>query len=254
MALLGGDDPLALTVLGENSRSPFFIVCDHAGNRIPKSLGSLGVSEAERQRHIAWDIGVAGTARFMAESLDAFTVLQTYSRLVIDCNRPLTAPDSIARVSEHTVIPGNQQLTPAESAMRADEIFTPYHRRIAAELDRREANKVPTLLVALHSFTPVYKSSSRPWHIGILYHRDDRAAKLMLNLLRQEDGLVVGDNEPYSVSDETDYSVPIHGETRGLPHVEIELRQDLIGDEAGQRSWAQRLCRILPAVWYTLSR
>ncbi len=247
--LLSGDDPTVWSILREDGQSPFILACDHAGNRLPKSLGDLGLPAGERQRHIAWDIGVAGLARIMADALDAFTILQTYSRLVIDCNRPPEAKDSIAILSELTAIPGNQALSPAARQMRLDEIFTPYHTALRRELDRRQKNKVPAVLIALHSFTPVFKGNSRPWHAGLLYNRDNRMAKAMIEQLEREGGLVIGDNQPYALGDDSDYTVPVHGERRGIPHVEVEVRQDLIADEAGQRLWAERLGRILTSSW-----
>ena len=252
LSLLAPEDQPPCSVLHESGQSPFMLVCDHAGNRLPKSLGSLGLPHHELQRHIAWDIGVAGVARWMAEALDAFTILQTYSRLVIDCNRPPQAEDSIAVISEHTTIPGNQSLSAAQRDLRLREIFTPYHARIVGEIERRQKAQIPTVMIALHSFTPVYKGASRPWHVGILYNRDNRVAKPMLERLRHDGDLVVGDNEPYAVGDESDYTVPVHGESRGLLHVEIEVRQNLIVDEVGQRLWSERLCRTLEPFWRDL--
>ncbi len=252
--LLSGDDPPALSILREQGTAPFILVCDHAGNRTPKALGTLGLPDSELQRHIAWDIGVAGLGQFMAETLDAFTIFQTYSRLVIDCNRPPEAQDSIATLSEYTSIPGNQTLSPGERETRRAEIFTPYHAAITRELERRQANSIPTALIALHSFTPVFKGVSRPWHAGLLYNRDNRLAKPIMEQLEREGGFVIGDNEPYALGDESDYTVPVHGERRGIPSVEIEVRQDLIADAAGQNLWAERLARILGTVWNALSR
>ncbi len=243
--LLAPDEPAACIGLGEPNDSPFLLVCDHAGNRIPRRLATLGVSDGERQRHIAWDIGAAEVTRRMAEQLGAFAILQTYSRLVIDCNRPPAVESAIPTISENTAIPGNLNLPAADRAQRLAEIFRPYHDRIAAELDRRQAAEIPTLLVAIHSFTPVYRGVARPWHIGLLYNRDDRLARSMMDLLNREGGLVVGDNQPYAVSDESDYTIPVHAERRGLPYGEIEIRQDLIGDEAGQAVWAERIARLL---------
>jgi predicted N-formylglutamate amidohydrolase len=172
-------------------------------------------------------------------------VLQPYSRLVIDCNRPLESRESIAGVSERTVIPGNRPISSAHAELRRREVFLPYHARIRAALDARVQQGRATLLVSLHSFTPVYLGRPRAWHAGVLYHRDPRLAQALLAALRAEPGLVIGDNEPYSVSDATDYSIPEYGERRGLPHVMIEIRQDLIADDAGQRDWALRLARLL---------
>jgi predicted N-formylglutamate amidohydrolase len=252
--LLALDEPAACVTLGEPNDSPFLLVCDHAGNRVPRRLGTLGVSDGERQRHIAWDIGAAGVVRRMVGPLGACAILQTYSRLVIDCNRSPAVDSSIAVASEDTAIPGNLNLSSADRARRVAEIFQPYHDRIAAELDRRRAAKVPTVLVAVHSFTPVYRGVARPWHVGLLYNRDDRLARAMMDLLNREGGLVVGDNQPYAVSDESDYTIPVHAERRGLPYGEIEIRQDLIGDESGQAVWAERIARLLNSAWGRISQ
>jgi predicted N-formylglutamate amidohydrolase len=155
-------------------------------------------------------------------------------------------PTSIVEISEHTEVPGNRQLSHAGRRKRQDEVFWPYHHRLAAELDRRKARGQATVLISMHSFTPVFKSIGRQWHVGVLYNRDPGYARILLDLLEREGDLVVGDNEPYRVGDLTDYTIPVHGERRGLPHVEIEIRQDLIADEAGQRAWAARLARVLP--------
>jgi predicted N-formylglutamate amidohydrolase len=238
---LDDDEPPPFTVEHEHGRSPFVLICDHASRLIPRKLGSLGLSETDLQRHIAWDIGARGVASRMAAILDAVFIAQAYSRLVVDCNRPPGAPTSITPRSERTDIPGNHDLSPADAAARVSEIFVPYHARITAELDRRRAVAEPTVLISMHSFTPVYNDVARPWHVGMLYNRDVRLAHVLLDLIRAERRWVVGDNEPYSVTDGTDYAIPIHGEQRGLPHVEIEVRQDLIEDEAGQAEWAARL-------------
>lgn len=251
--ILTEDDPPAYSIEHPHGRSPFFLTCDHAGKLIPHRLGSLELPVAERARHIAWDIGAAGVARRLGATLDAFTILQTYSRLVIDCNRSPEVPSSIATLSELTEIPGNRNLSPAAAAARAREIFHPYHDRIVAELDARQQTGRPTVLVAVHSFTPVFKGIARPWHIGVLYHRDPRFGRIMLDLLHAESDLCVGDNEPYAIGDATDYGIPVHGEQRGIPHVEFEIRQDLVTDEAGQAAWAARLARLLPQAYARLT-
>ena len=246
--LLADTDPPVFQVVHEAGASPFLFACDHAGRSLPKALGDLGLDEPELQRHIAWDIGIAGVGRLLAEQLDAFLILHSYSRLVIDANRPPGSPQSIVELSEATTIPGNVGLSPDEVRVREEEVFWPYHRRIATELDRRAQLGLPTIFIALHSFTPVYLGNARPWHMGVLYQRDVRVAHRMLELLRQEPGLRVGDNEPYFVSDATDYSVVQHGERRGLLHVELELRQDLIAEPSGQQAWADRLRPVLEQV------
>ncbi len=186
--------------------------------------------------------------------MNAAVILQTYSRLVIDCNRNPKVPSSIPEISEDTEIPGNRGLDEAERAAREDAIFRPYHNAIAAALDCRAAADRASVLVALHSFTPVFKGVSRPWHVAVLFNRDPRLAHALAELLCGEVGLIVGENEPYRVSDLTDYTVPVHGERRGLPHVEIEIRQDLITDPSGQRQWAERLARLLPAAYAAFLR
>jgi predicted N-formylglutamate amidohydrolase len=248
------DDKDVPPVLEDNSagRSPFLLACDHYGRATPRALGDLGLPASEFERHIAWDVGIAGVANALARHLDAHLIAQRYSRLVIDCNRPPQAPSSIPRLSEATVIPGNEGISPSAAEARRRAIFDPYHRRIDQAIDRRLRDNIPTLLVSLHSFTPVYAGVARPWHIGTLYQRDTRLPPLLLKYLRAEPDLVVGDNEPYAVSDETDYTIPVHAEKRGLMNTGIEIRQDLIADPAGQQQWADRLARIFGEIEATL--
>jgi predicted N-formylglutamate amidohydrolase len=245
--LLSSDDEGPFDVQDRDGRSPFFIICDHAGRRLPRALGDLGLSEADLSTHIGWDIGAGSVARGLATKLDACVVWQRYSRLVIDCNRALTAPDSIATRGERTSVPGNQDVAPSAVEARAREIFHPYHDEIRRRLDERAAEGRLTILVAMHSFTPVFLEIPRPWHVGVLSNRDRRVAEPLLRALRAEGDLIVGDNEPYAVTDDSDFSINHHGERRGLPCVEIEIRQDLVADEAGQRAWAERLARLLVA-------
>ena len=227
-----------------DGESPFLLTCDHYGRLVPRALGDLGLPESELKRHIGWDIGIAGVAESLSQQLDAHLIVQRYSRLVIDCNRPPDAASSIPRISEATTIPGNEGISSEDAAKRRAEIFDPYHRRIDAIIDHRRSKSRPTVLVSLHSFTPVYAGIARPWHIGTLYQRDRNLPPLLLKLLRADSDLVVGDNEPYAVSDDTDYTIPVHAEARGLINTGIEIRQDLIADPAGEKSWADRLARI----------
>lgn len=244
-ALLGAGEPAAFIELRPQGRSNFLITVDHASARIPQRLGTLGLPPSELTRHIAWDIGALAVARRVSDALDAPLIAQNYSRLVIDCNRDPKVESSIPLISESSEIPGNQNLSEADILARRVEIFDPYHGRIRELLDERLAMGRPTILVAQHSMTDVYKNVRREMHAAILYNRDRRFAGLVLDLLRQDAALIVGDNEPYFVSDDTDYTVPRHGEARGLPHVEIEIRQDLIGNEAGQSTWAARIIHVL---------
>jgi predicted N-formylglutamate amidohydrolase len=247
--ILGDDDPPPFEVSRPGAPSPFVIICDHASRRLPRAVGSLGLSPDALATHIAWDIGALGVARALASTLDAFLAYQRYSRLVIDCNRPLSAPDSIVTRSERTDVPGNANLPAADAAARAAEIFHPYHTAIRRELDARRARNQPAILVSIHSFTPVFADAARPWHCGVLFNRDTRLAAPLLRLLRDEPGLVVGCNEPYAAAEPTDFSLTHHGEACGIPCVEIEIRQDLIPDQdaAAQSVWAHRLARLLPS-------
>jgi predicted N-formylglutamate amidohydrolase len=250
--LLAADEPAPVTVHNENGRSPFLIVAGHAGKVMPRALGRLGLPQSECERHIAWDIGIAAVCRLVADALDATLVEQNYSRLVIDCNRTPGSKTSIPEISELTPLPGNAGLSESRKAARVREIFRPYHDRIESELDRRRQAGRPTTLIAMHSFTPLFKGVARPWHAGVLYNRDPRFAHLLMALLKREEGLVVGDNEPYSVTDASDYTIPMHGERRGLHHVAIEVRQDLIADNKGQRAWGRLLARLLLHVYQEL--
>jgi predicted N-formylglutamate amidohydrolase len=241
VALLSACEAPAFCVERPNGASQFLFTCDHASNAFPMSLGDLGLSDAERGMHIAWDIGAAEVARRLSELLDACCILHNYSRLVIDANRPPGSSQSIVTLSERTRIPGNQGLSELEVNAREQLVFWPYHECIRAELERRASASRPTLLVSVHSFTPVYHDFVRPWHCGLLYQRDVRLARALLPRLRSETQLVVGDNEPYAMRDGGDYTLIEHGERSGVAHVGIELRQDLIAHIAGQKEWAERL-------------
>jgi predicted N-formylglutamate amidohydrolase len=243
--LLTAEDPSPVRVLRETAASDLFLTADHAGRVIPAALKNLGLSDAERQRHIAWDIGIAGVTERLSDRLDATAVLQTYSRLVIDCNRDPSWPSAMPEISEYTPIPGNRDLTTAAKQARVAAIFTPYHDRIRTLLDVRTNRR--TVLIAMHSFTPSFKGERRSMEVGMLYNKDPRLAHILLDLLRQEGDLTVGDNAPYAVTEDSDYSIPTHGEKRGLPHIEIEIRQDLIATPEGQEAWANRFARLLTA-------
>ena len=243
--LLGPNEPSAVEVVRPDAPSDLFLTCEHAGRRIPQRLGTLGVSESDLERHIAWDIGAEGVSRRLSEYLNATLVLQNYSRLVVDCNRSPDAEDFVVKLSENIEIPGNLDVTEADITARKHEVFDPYHEAVRNALDARERAGRATVLAAMHSCTPVFHGVSRPWHIGVLYDKDDRFARILLELLAEDGELVIGENEPYELSHERDYAVPVHAERRGLPHVEFEIRQDLIGTTEGQDEWAQRLAHVL---------
>jgi predicted N-formylglutamate amidohydrolase len=240
--VLAAGDPPPVTLQNLAGTSPFLLLSDHAGCAIPTTLGDLGLPEAERRRHIGWDIGIAGLGRALSARLGAAWVSQHYSRLVIDCNRDPTTTGAMPKVSDGTTIPGNSALTEADRAARIAEIHAPYHNAIADVLDARAVR--PTVVIALHSFTPVFGGVARPWHAGVLHGSGDiRFSHAVLARLAAEPDLIVGDNEPYRM-DETDHTVPRHCFPRGLPYLELEVRQDLIATPAGERAWAERLARL----------
>lgn len=241
--LLGTADPVAAQLFNAGGRSPFLITGDHAGNAFPHRLGTLGVAEADRARHIAWDIGVRDLGMALAEALDAPFIFQRYSRLVIDCNRDPAHAEAAPADADGSQIPGNAMLTAGELAARIVAIHTPYHARIAGELAIRAAAGRPTIFLALHSFTPALAGEARPWHIGILHEAGDtRFAKALLAALGNCQNLVVGDNEPYRM-DATDHSVPRHAYPGGLPYAEIEVRQDLLTSPESVAHCCQILAR-----------
>jgi len=257
-ALLAADDPDPVWVENAAGRSPFLLTCDHAGLRFPAALGDLGLSAEDRQRHIACDIGVDALGRLLAQQLDAVCIGQCYSRLVIDCNREPGSADSIPECSDGTTVPGNLGLSRTAMDERRSAIFDPYHARIEAELAARQARGQPSCLLLLHSFTPVWNGWGRPWQVGVLYNRDARMARSLLATLRQikteaDAETVVGDNQPYSGTDGTDYALNRYGEARGLPYVELEIRQDLIADQQGQAQWASRLAPALALAYARLA-
>jgi predicted N-formylglutamate amidohydrolase len=223
------------------------LVCDHAGREVPTCLDSLGLPPDEYARHIAWDIGAGALASELGRRLGAWTVKQTYSRLVIDCNRAPDHPGLIVHQADGAVVLGNEDLSMAAVLARLDAIHTPYHAAIAAELDRRAALGLPAILISIHSFTPVFQGHVRPWHMGVLHDGGSPTSLRALEALRAEPGLVIGDNEPYAM-DGIDYTIPLHAIARGLDYLELETRQDLIANAEGVARFADLLERVLPSI------
>lgn len=237
-------DPPAAETVNPDGTSPYVLLCEHASNHIPARYEKLGLDDGELTRHIAWDIGVAPIARDLSKALDAPLILSGYSRLLIDCNRPVGVPTSIPEISESTRIPGNEDLSAEERQRRADDFYWPFQQAVADLLDRRQAAGKRSIVFGVHSFTPVFKGFQRPWHAGILFRKSKAYGEALVAAL-QEPGLNVVANEPYRIDDESDQTVPVHGEARGLDAVLIEIRQDLIADDAGQAQWAKRLAPAL---------
>lgn len=242
--LLDLDEPPPYGVINPDGASELLLLCEHALPRIPRRLAHLGLPKSERLRHIGWDIGALSLARELSARLDAALFHTGYSRLVVDCNRPVDNPSLIPETSETTTVPGNCGLGATERAERLATLFHPFQSAVSRRLDLRAAAGKPTYLVGVHSYTPVYKGMDRPWHAGVLYAGANEFAGSMIRALSQEVGLVIGDNEPYRI-DHDDYTVPVHGDARGLPAVLIEVRHDLISTWEGVSEWAVRLERCL---------
>ncbi len=239
------DWPEAVETLNEDGRSDMVLLCEHASNHMPAGYGGLGLEARHLSRHIAWDIGAAGVTRRLSAKLDAPAFLGTYSRLLIDLNRPLDAADSIPARSESTDIPGNAGIGETERARRAAVMFTPFHDAVARHLDARQAAGRPTRIVTIHSFTPVFLGAARPWHAGVLYDRAKSLGEAILAGLRADPSLNVGANVPYDIGADSDYAVPVHGGRRGIEAVLVEIRQDLLADDAGMEEWAGRMAAAL---------
>ena len=237
--LLANDEPPAFEVVNANGGSKFVLVCDHASNRVPRSLNNLGLTTEQLSDHIGWDPGAAEVARILSKNLDATLVLSGYSRLVIDCNRPLQSEQSIPQQSAGVVVPGNQNMDDEGRALRVNNLFNTYHNAITQLLDSRKSRT--TFFLSIHSFTPVLNNQQRPWNIGVSFWRDNYFAKNLIDGLSQSTDILVGENEPYAIDAEFDYAVPLHGEARGLPSAMIEIRQDGIRSLEGISEWAERI-------------
>jgi predicted N-formylglutamate amidohydrolase len=235
-------------VTNPGGTSPYLFTCDHASNHMPAEFGTLGLAVEEFQRHIAWDPGALPVARLLAKALDATLIESCVSRLVIDCNRPLDAPNLIPEISETTAVPGNVGLSPQQRQARVDLAWRPFHDTIEQTISERLAAGRETRLVSIHSYTPVYLSKARPWHIGIIHDDDERIAAPLLRAFNAVAGIVVGDNQPYSPADLVYFTLERHARSRGLACAMIEIRNNEIAAEAGQRKWAELLGAMLAAI------
>ena len=244
--LLGAADPPAVEVINPSGASPFLLIGDHAGNLVPQILGTLGLESSELERHIAWDIGIDALGRALSARLDAPFIAQRYSRLVIDCNRDPLSPEANPQESDGTVIPANHAMDPAQWQLRVAAIHNPYQHAIHEELVRRATQHINTTLISLHSFTPALNGAARPWHVGVLHAgHNDRFARRLLDRLQQNDGLIVGDNEPYRM-DSTDHTVPRHAFPK-LPYAELEVAQAMLGTPGEIEGFADLLTTALNA-------
>ena len=238
--LLAADEPPPFRILGQGTRQPLLWVCDHASAFIPRSLNCLGLDNAVLARHIAWDIGIAEVTERLIERLGGVGVFSHFSRLIIDPNRDLADPTSIPQISDGVIVPGNRGLSPADRRQRVESFFAPYHAALSRTIEQLLSEGIVPAVISMHSFTPVMKGVERPWEIGILWNEDGRIPLPLIARLTAQ-GCVVGDNQPYSGKNDHGYSVHEQAEKRRLPHVLIELRQDLIDTHHGAAEWADRL-------------
>lgn len=255
--LLSEEEPGPWEVLNPHSLSPLVILCDHASNRVPKSLRHLGLALDVFGKHVAYDIGCEKLTRALADRFDSTALLAHYSRLVIDLNRHPGDGSSIPTVSDTIEIPGNCNLSPDQIKQREEALFWPYHNQVERILNRIKARGQTPILCAIHSFTPLFKGFQRPWHIGVLWDRDQRLSSPLLKQLQAVPKICVGDNEPYHARNPVGYTMDIHGEKHGHPHILLEIRQDLINHDAGVSEWASviysHLTKVLAEVDLTLA-
>jgi predicted N-formylglutamate amidohydrolase len=247
-AFFGPDEPGPFQLINDTGMARALLVCDHASRRIPRRLDNLGLDELALRRHIACDIGAGEVTRRLSRLLDAPALLASYSRLVVDCNRHLNDPTAFLAVSDGEFVPGNHALSTRDKELRARAIFHPYHSGIRERLERFMKQGVVPALIAIHSFTPIFNRTSRPWQIGVLWDTDPRIPVPLMEKLGRIPGLVVGDNEPYSGKAPADYTIDHHAEPGGLPHVSIEIRQDLISSSEGADRWARILGNVLAEI------
>ncbi|MEM7432279.1 MAG: N-formylglutamate amidohydrolase [Pseudomonadota bacterium] len=245
--LLSASEPSPYYTIHPLSDMPVLLVCDHASCRFPESLGDMGLDPFARRCHLAVDIGAGALTEYLADSLGVTAVVAQYSRLVMDCNRQLLDPSAFLEFGDGVVVPGNRNLSAAAKEARANEIYWPYHRGVEAQVKRLLALGKPPVFVSVHSFTPVMNGESRPWQIGVLWDKDRPTAKTFIDGFRDA-GYVVGDNEPYSGKAPQDFTIDYHAEEAGLPHVGIEIRQDLIDNPAGIELIASQMHKIIQSI------
>ncbi|MBF9234770.1 N-formylglutamate amidohydrolase [Microvirga alba] len=240
-------EPWPVETIAGAVESGLLILCDHASNAVPPDLGDLGLPPSEFERHIAYDIGAAAVTRSLARRLGAPAILTRFSRLIIDPNRGRDDPTLVMRLSDGAVVPGNADVDEVDIQARIARFYDPFDAAITAGIERAMASGHPPIIVTVHSFTPVWRGWSRPWHVGILWDADERCAVPLLDGLRAETGLVVGDNEPYDGALAGD-TVHRHATARGLANALIEIRQDLIAADEGAQEWAERFARLLAPI------
>jgi predicted N-formylglutamate amidohydrolase len=243
--LIGPGDPPPFISYNDHGKSPVLLVADHASPYFPAALNQLGLADWVLDSHVAWDIGSDKLAQFLADQLDAQAVLAGFSRLIVDPNRKLEDPSAFVEISDGQAIPGNIDLDEEQKALRIQSFFKPYHDQITARLKRFSDSGIVPAMISVHTCTPVFDRVVRPWHIGIMWDKDPRIPLPLIQRLERMDGICIGDNEPYSGRHPHDFTIDYHAEPAGLPHVGIEVRQDLVKSKEGAREWAGILAEAL---------
>jgi predicted N-formylglutamate amidohydrolase len=252
--LLQKGEPPPARVMNAQGKGRYVIVCDHASNRVPKALRNLGLRSADLEKHIAWDPGTEDIGRYLSKALSAPAVFASYSRLVVDLNRGQDSPECMRDLSDHIAIPGNKNISAAQRQQRLAEIFEPYHAAIEKQISRFTARRVAPVLISVHSFTPEMDGFRRPWHIGVLWNREEKLARRLVKELRKNNPhLVIGENEPYSLKavNFTKNTISTHAELKGLPYVIVEFRQDLVDTKEKAQVFARIFLKALKAVLAT---
>ncbi|OUS04005.1 hypothetical protein A9Q96_16820 [Rhodobacterales bacterium 52_120_T64] len=242
---MSADDPAPVNLLNKGGQGAFVLGCEHAGNRIPKALGTLGLSDAERTRHIAWDIGTAQLTEKLSEKLDSPAVLQRYSRLVYDCNRTLDHPGAFVIDADGSHVSGNVKLSKEEKQQRERAIYRPFHSGLSDLIDRRLRSGERFSYVAVHSFNDQVRGEQRPWHIGFIYNQQPQLSRFLIDWFRSNTDYLVGDNQPYSPIDAVDHTLRVQAEARSVPNTMIEVRNDLLQTEKQIECWATLLAQSL---------
>jgi predicted N-formylglutamate amidohydrolase len=246
--LIGPGDSPPFISYNDHAKSPVLLVADHASPFFPAAMNQLGLADWVLDSHVAWDIGSDKLAQFLADQLDAQAILAGFSRLIVDPNRQLVDSSAFVEISDGIAIPGNIGLDEEQKAMRVQSFFKPYHDKITSSLKRFSESGIVPAMISVHTCSPVFDRIVRPWHIGIMWDKDPRIPIPLMRRLEQMDGVCIGDNEPYSGRHPHDFTIDHHAETAGLPHVGIEVRQDLVNDEDGARKWAGILAGALAGV------
>lgn len=245
--LLAENEPAPFVVKNPDATAPILLVCDHASRRFPRALGTMGLDPFARRCHLAVDIGAGALTEALADSLGVTAVLCQYSRLIVDCNRQLMDPGAFLEFGDGVIIPGNRSLHQQDKDMRAKDIYWPYHGAVEAQVSRFRDMDIDPVFISIHSFTPVLNGESRTWEMGVLWDKDRVTAEIFVNDLR-EAGYLVGDNEPYSGKAPQDFTIDHHAEQIGIPHVGIEIRQDLILHDDGVERIAEVMHKIIASI------